>query len=67
MPQIRVSEQVKKQLDEIKGRNGHTSHDSVMRFLLSEAEHSRCKGTQCVWYWNCEKYGCPRFKKKEES
>lgn len=59
MPQIRVSEQVKKQLDEIKGRNGHTSHDSILRSLLS----SPCKGTECSWYWNCMKYGCPKFLK----
>ena len=59
MPQIRVSEQVKKQLDEIKGRNGHTSHDSVIRFLLSNP----CKGTECAWYGNCMKYGCPKFLK----
>ena len=26
-----------------------------------------CQGKTCVWYWNCEKYGCQGFKplKKE--
>jgi len=33
MPQIRLSEQVKKVIDHIKKRNGHSSHDSVIRSL----------------------------------
>lgn len=63
---IQVSDHVKAQLDEIKERNGHTSMDSVVRFLISEGARSRCKGEKCTWYWNCEKYGCPGFKEKEE-
>ena len=34
---VGVSEQVKKVLDEIKKRNGHTSYDSVIRYLLMKA------------------------------
>lgn len=34
MTTISVSRQVKSKMDEIKGRNGHTSHDSVLRSLL---------------------------------
>lgn len=35
---IRVSDYVKEKLDEIKKRNGHSSHDSVLRFLISNSE-----------------------------
>jgi len=38
MAHIRVSEQVKERLEEIKKRNGHTSLDSVIRYLLMEVE-----------------------------
>ena len=34
---IKVSEQVKAALDRIKERNGHTSYDSVIRYLLWRA------------------------------
>jgi len=57
---IQVSRQVKSQLDEVKDRNGHTTYDSVIRSLLAIP----CKGTECAWYWNCVKYGCPKFLKR---
>jgi len=31
---IQISKHVKKKLDELKKRNGHTSYDSVLRYLL---------------------------------
>lgn len=34
---IQVSEYVKKILDGIKTRNGHTSQDSVVRYLINKA------------------------------
>ncbi|MBA7491929.1 hypothetical protein ES702_02477 [subsurface metagenome] len=33
---IQISKHVKKTLDEIKDRNGHTSMDSVIRHLLTK-------------------------------
>ena len=33
---IQVSEYVKSKLDKIKKRNGHTSYDSVLRYLLNK-------------------------------
>ena len=38
MPQIRISKQVKKKLETIKERNGHSSMDSVLRYLINKAE-----------------------------
>lgn len=35
---IKVSDQVKKKLDDIKERNGHTSMDSVVRYLLTKSK-----------------------------
>lgn len=35
---IQVSEYVKERLDKIKRRNGHTSMDSVLRYLLNKAD-----------------------------
>jgi len=61
VPVVKVSNQIKDQLDSLKKRNGHTSMDSVIRTLFS----SPCKGISCIWYWNCMKYGCPKFKEKE--
>ncbi len=63
MKTIGVTEHVKKRLDALKERNGHTSMDSLLRSLISNP----CKGTSCAWYWNCVKYGCPQFKEKEET
>jgi len=63
MPQIRISDQLKEKLESLKKRNGHTSMDSLIRGLISNP----CKGTSCVWYWNCVEYGCPKFKEKEET
>ncbi len=63
MGQIRVSDQVKEQLESVKERNGHTSMDSLLRALMS----TPCKGTECIWYWNCMEYGCPKFKEKTEA
>ena len=63
MGQIRVSDQVKEQLESVKERNGHTSMDSLLRALMS----TPCKGTECIWYWNCIEYGCPKFKEKTEA
>ncbi len=63
MPQIRVSDQLKDELESLKERNGHTSMDSLIRALISIP----CKGTSCTWYWNCMEYGCPKFKEKEET
>jgi len=40
MPLIRVSEQVKEKLEEIKKGDGHTSVDSVLRYLLERAGES---------------------------
>jgi predicted CopG family antitoxin len=40
MKQIKVSDQVHERLMEIKKSNGHTSLDSVIRQLLSEARRS---------------------------
>ena len=37
MPQERFSDYVREKLDKIKKRNGHTSYDSVIRYLLSKA------------------------------
>lgn len=34
MPTLAVSKHVKEKIDQIKRRNGHTSHDSVLRTLL---------------------------------
>ena len=65
MKTIGVSEEVKKQLDALKDRNGHTSMDSVMRYFLSLEKGIPCKGEKCIWYWNCMEYGCPKFKEKE--
>ncbi|MBA7492765.1 hypothetical protein ES702_03315 [subsurface metagenome] len=62
MPQIRLSDQLKEELDSLKKRNGHKSHDSLIRALISNP----CKGTRCIWYWNCMEYGCPTFKEKTE-
>jgi len=41
MPLIRISEYVKERLEKIKRRNGHTSIDSVIRYLLSLEEVNR--------------------------
>jgi len=40
MAHIRISENVKKKLEEIKRRNGHTTMDSVIRYLLNKAGES---------------------------
>ena len=40
MPAIRLSKQIKKAVDYIKKRNGHSSHDSVIRALIVETEGS---------------------------
>lgn len=40
MPVIKVSEYVKERLDSIKSRNGHTSLDSVIRYLLMKAKET---------------------------
>jgi len=37
MPQIRISKQVKTRFEEIKKRDGHSSMDSVARYLLNKA------------------------------
>jgi len=37
---IQVSAYVKEKLDAIKKRNGHSSQDSVLRYLLNKAEES---------------------------
>ena len=63
MKTIGVSEYVKNRLDALKDRNGHTSMDSLLRNLIS----IQCMGTKCIWYWNCMKYGCPKFKEIEEA
>jgi hypothetical protein len=34
---IQVSDYVKKELDKIKKRNGHSTYDSVVRYLLMKA------------------------------
>jgi len=60
MKSIGVSEEVKNGLDALKDRNGHTSLDSLLRSLIS----TPCKGTSCVWYWNCVEFGCSTFKEK---
>ncbi len=61
MSAVKVSNQIKEQLESMKDRNGHKSIDSVIRASLSNP----CKGTNCVLYWNCMEYGCPKFKKME--
>lgn len=35
---VKVSNQVKKVLDDIKDRNGHSSMDSVIRYVLIKAK-----------------------------
>ena len=41
---IQVSDYVKERLDKIKKRNGHTSYDSVLRYLLTRSgEEQRCE------------------------
>ena len=40
MKTVGVSNHVKEKLDNIKKRNGHTSLDSVMRYLLNKAGES---------------------------
>ncbi len=62
MKTIGVSEEVKNRLDALKDRNGHTSMDSLFRSFIS----TPCKGTSCIWYWNCVEFGCPKFKEKIE-
>lgn len=42
---IQVSQFVKEKLDRIKERNGHTSMDSVLRYLLNEAEKHEANAT----------------------
>jgi len=37
---IQVSNYVKKKLDNIKNRNGHSSQDSVLRYLINKAGES---------------------------
>ena len=63
---IWISKKVKRQLEEVKKRNGHKTYDSLLRHLLAVKKGVPCKGEKCVWYWNCMKYGCPKFKAKEE-
>jgi len=65
MPQIRVSPQVKENLTKIQKRNGHTSMDSALRFLLTIEEGKICKGERCIWFWNCVKFGCQKFEEKK--
>ncbi len=62
MKSLGVSEEVKNRLDELKDRNGHTSMDSLLRALMS----TPCKGTDCILYWNCMEFGCPKFSEKTE-
>ena len=40
MTTVGLSDYVKKKLDKIKERNGHTSQDSVIRYLLDKAGES---------------------------
>lgn len=50
MTTVSVSQYVKKKLDEIKDRNGHTSMDSVIRTLLLKdlGVKVKCHATECV-------------------
>jgi len=63
---IWVSKHVKDLVDEVKKRNGHKTHDSLIRYFLALDKGVPCKGEKCIWYWNCMEYGCPKFKEKEE-
>ena len=64
---IWVTNHVKKQIDDIKDRNGHQTYDSLLRHLISVEKGIPCKGEKCVGYLNCMEYGCPKFNEKTEA